>query len=350
MSAETRTLAQHGGWPGVLRPLLDGVDISADMAAAAMSEILSGTATSAQISAFIVALRMKGESVDEMAGMVRAMLDAATPLDVGADAIDIVGTGGAPSRRRAALNVSTIACFVAAGAGAVVCKHGNRAASSTSGSFDLLEALGVPVDLAPETVVHCVREAGVGFAFARTFHPAMRHAAPVRAEIGVPTVFNVLGPLAHPGKLRRQVIGVPDPAMADRMVRVLGATGSVHAMVVSGDGDLDELTTTGTSVVHEWRDRDVHRYEVTPDDVGLARATAADLLGGDASANKYVAEQVLDGVRGAARDIVVFNAAAGLVVAGLAADLRAGVTAAQASIDTGAARASLERLLEVARG
>jgi anthranilate phosphoribosyltransferase len=349
MSVESRALEQHGGWPGVLRPLLDGVDVPAETAAAAMTEILAGRATTAQISAFIVALRMKGETVDEMAGMVRAMLAAAAPLELGVDAIDIVGTGGGPTRRTAALNVSTIACFVAAGAGATVCKHGNRAASSTSGSFDLLEALGLPVDLPPATVVRCVREAGIGFAFARTFHPAMRHAAPVRAEIGVPTVFNVLGPLAHPGRLRRQVIGVPDPSMADRMVRVLGATGSVHAMVVSGDGNLDELTTTGSSVVHEWRDGEVRTYEVTPEDAGLARAALTDLPGGDASTNKYVAEQVLDGVAGPARDIVAFNAAAGLVVAGVAPDLQAGVKAAQASIDTGAARASLDRLLAVAR-
>jgi anthranilate phosphoribosyltransferase len=342
-------LDDHGGWPAVLRPLLDRVDLSPDVAAAAMGEILAGSATSAQIAAFIVALRMKGETVDEMAGMVRAMLDAATPLDLGVDAIDIVGTGGAPARRKAALNVSTIACFVAAGAGAAVCKHGNRAASSTSGSFDLLEALGVPVDLPPATLVRCVREAGVGFAFARTFHPAMRHAAPVRAEIGVPTVFNVLGPLAHPGRVRRQVIGVPDPAMADRMVRVLAATGSVHAMVVSGAGNLDELTTTGVSSVHEWRDGAVRRFEVTPEDVGLPRATPDQLAGGDATVNRTVAEAVLAGEPGPARDIVVFNAAAGLVVAAVADDLAAGVAAAQKSIDSGAARAALDRLLTVAR-
>jgi anthranilate phosphoribosyltransferase len=342
-------LEDLGGWPGVLRPLLDGKDLPADTAAAAMGEVLAGNATSAQISAFIVALRMKGESVDEMAGMVRAMLDAAAPLDLGVDAIDIVGTGGAPARRKAALNVSTIACFVAAGAGASVCKHGNRAASSTSGSFDLLEALGLPVDLAPAVVARCVREAGVGFAFARTFHPAMRHAAPVRAEIGVPTVFNVLGPLAHPGRVHRQVIGVPDPAMAERMLRVLAATGSVHAMVVSGAGNLDELTTTGTSLVHELRDGELRRYEVEPEDVGLARATPDQLAGGDASANRALAEQVLAGEHGAARDIVLFNAGAGLVVAGVAPDLRAGVDAARAPVDSGAAAAALARLLAVAR-
>jgi anthranilate phosphoribosyltransferase len=284
-----------------------------------------------------------------MAGMVHAMLDAAAPLELGVDAIDIVGTGGAPARRKAALNVSTIACFVAAGAGASVCKHGNRAASSTSGSFDLLEALGVPVDLPAATVVRCVQEAGVGFAFARAFHPAMRHAAPVRAEIGVPTVFNVLGPLSHPGHLRRQVIGVPDPAMAERMVRVLAATGSVHAMVVSGHDSLDELSTTGPSIVHEWCDGELRRYEVTPEDVGLARATPESLAGGDAQANVARAKQVLSGEPGAVRDIVVLNAAAGLVVAGIADDLTAGVVAAQASIDEGRAAAALDRLLEVAQ-
>jgi anthranilate phosphoribosyltransferase len=342
-------LDELGGWPGVLRPLLDRQDLPAETAAAAMGEILAGSATSAQIAAFIVALRMKGETVDEMAGMVRAMLDAAAPLDLGVDAIDIVGTGGAPARRKAALNVSTIACFVAAGAGASVCKHGNRAASSTSGSFDLLEALGLPIDLSPAMVARCVREAGVGFAFARTFHPAMRHAAPVRAEIGVPTVFNVLGPLAHPGRVRRQVVGVPDEAMAELMLRVLAATGSVHAMVVSGEGNLDELSTTGTSVVHEWRDGSVRRYEVVPEDVGLARATLDQLAGGDATANRALAEQVLGGEPGPARDIVLFNAGAGLVVAGIAADLAAGVERAAASVDSGAAAAALTRLLEVAR-
>jgi anthranilate phosphoribosyltransferase len=343
-------LDELGGWPGVLRPLLDGNDIPAATAAAAMHEILAGDATSAQIAAFIVALRMKGETVDEMAGMVRAMLEAATPLDLGVDAIDIVGTGGAPSRRTAAFNVSTIACFVAAGAGAYVCKHGNRAASSTSGSFDLLEALGLPVDVPPATVARCVREAHVGFAFARAFHPAMRHAAPVRAEIGVPTVFNVLGPLAHPGHVRRQVIGVPDPAMAERMLGVLVATGSVHAMVVSGEGSLDELTTTGPSLVHEWRDGELRRYEVTPEDVGLARATPDQIAGGDAAANRALAEKVLAGEPGPARDIVLLNAGAGLVVAGVATDLAAGVEAARAAVDTGAAAHALERLLAVANG
>jgi anthranilate phosphoribosyltransferase len=230
----------------------------------------------------------------------------------------------------------------------VVCKHGNRAASSTSGSFDLLEALGVPMTLDPDAVVRCVREAGIGFAFARAFHPAMRHAAPVRGEIGIPTVFNVLGPLAHPGHVHRQVVGVGDVGMAARMVEVLGATGSVHAMVVSGDGQLDELSTTGPSVVHEWRDGEVCRYEVVPEDLGLDRATPADILGGDPASNVTLAKRVLAGEPGPVRDIVVLNAGAALVVAGVAPDLPAGVVAAQASLDTGAAAGALDRLLEVA--
>ncbi|HEV8298380.1 MAG TPA: anthranilate phosphoribosyltransferase [Acidimicrobiales bacterium] len=342
-------LQDHGGWPGVLRPVVDGHDLSADAAAAAMGAILNGEASGAQIAAFIVALRMKGETVDEMAGMVRAMLDAATPLELDADVIDIVGTGGSPSRRGAALNVSTMACFVAAGAGAVVCKHGNRAASSTSGSFDLLEMLGLPMDLDAAGVARCVREARVGFAFARAFHPAMRHAAPVRAEIGIPTVFNLLGPLAHPGHVRRQVLGVADPSMAERMVRVLAATGSVHSMVVSGPGNLDELSTTGLSTVHHWHDGELHHYELAPEDVGLRRASMGDLVGGNSATNAAIARSVLRGDPGPMRDIVVLNAAAGLVVADVVDDLAVGVTRAQASIDSGAAQAALDTLLAVSR-
>ena len=341
------TLEGLGGWPGVLRPLLDRRDLPADTAGAAMQCILDGEATSAQIAAFIVALRMKGESVDEMVGMVRAMLEHAAPLIVPESSIDIVGTGGSPSRRTGALNVSTIACFVAAGAGATVCKHGNRAASSTSGSFDLLEGLGLPMDLEPADVERCVREAGIGFAFARAFHPAMRHAAPVRAEIGVPTVFNVLGPLAHPGRVRRQVLGVGDASMATRMVGVLAATGSVHALVVTGHGSLDELSTTGPSTVHELRDGAVHTYAVAPEQVGLATARPEHLVGGDAAANVQIATRVLAGDPGPVRDIVVLNAGAGLLVSGLVPDLAAGVDAAQRSIDTGAAAEALTRLLAV---
>ena len=293
-------------------------------------------------------LRMKGETVVEMTGMVRSMYAAATPLDLGSltdVAIDIVGAGGAPSRQQAALNVSTMACFVAAGAGAVVCKHGNRKASSTSGAFDFLSAIGIPDDVAPSTVVRCVHTAGVGFAFARTFHPAMRFAAPVRAEIGIPTVFNILGPLANPARVRRQVIGVSNAVQAEKMIRVLQANGALHVLAVTGDGPLDELALTGESNIFELVNGEIRTYGVTPESVGLDRVAAVG--GGDATHNAELFLAMLDGARGPVRDIVSLNAAAGLLVAGIVGDLGSGVRAAQASIDSGAARAAHERLLAV---
>jgi anthranilate phosphoribosyltransferase len=339
-----------GGWPGVLRPLTQGASLSVEAAGLAMREILEGNASAAQIAAFIVGLRIKGETVDEMLGMVRAMYDAATPLDIAPftdSAIDIVGAGGAPSRQQAALNVSTMACFVAAGAGAVVCKHGNRKASSTSGAFDFLAAIGIPDDLSPADVARCVREAGVGFAFARTFHPAMRYAAPVRAEIGIPTVFNILGPLANPAHLRRQVIGVSDTIQADKMIRVLEANGAHHVLVVTGDGPLDELALTGESNIHELVDGAIRTYGVTPESVGLDRVGPLAIDGGDAARNASLFAALLDGARGPVRDIVALNAAAGLLVAGIVPDLRAGVEAAHESVDSGAAAAAYQRLLDV---
>ncbi len=230
------TLEDHGGWPGVLGALTEGDDISSDAAEAVLSTVLAGEATDAQLAAFLVALRQKGETVAEMSGLVRAMRAAAVPLDVPEHTVDLVGAGGSALGRRAALNVSTMASFVVAGAGATVCKHGNRKASSTSGSFDVLEALGVRIDLTPDGVERCVAEVGVAFAFAPTFHPAMRFAGPVRAQLGIPTVFNILGPLSHPGLLTRQVVGVPDVETGRRMAEVLSATGSTRAMVVTGDG------------------------------------------------------------------------------------------------------------------
>ncbi len=342
------TLDDHGGWPVVLGALAAGDDIGADAAEAVLATVLAGEATDAQLAAFLVALRQKGETVEEMTGMVRAMRTAAVPLELPEDTIDLVGAGGSQLGREAALNVSTMASFVAAGAGATVCKHGNRRASSTSGSFDVLEGLGVEIELGPEGVEACVREVGVGFAFARTFHPAMRFAGPVRAQLGIPTVFNVLGPLSHPGRLTRQVVGVPDPAVGRRMAEVLLATGSVLAMVVTGDGGLDELSTTGPNVVHEIRDGAVSTSELVPDDLGLARATIDELRGGDAEANAAIARRVLSGEVGPYRDIVVLNAAAGLVVAGVASDLVDGIERAMASIDSGAAADRLARLVDLA--
>jgi len=336
-----------GGWKQVLGRLVEGQDLDGPVAAAVLREVLSGEATPAQIAGFVVALRMKGETVDEVSGMVDAMLGAADPLEIPADidAIDIVGTGGSPSRRAAALNVSTMASFVAAGAGAKVCKHGNRRASSTSGSFDLLEALGVVVDLDAAAVVRCVTEVGVAFCFARGFHPAMRHAGPVRAELGIPTVFNLLGPLSHPGRVQRQVIGVSDPRVAELVIGVVESRGAPRVMVVHGHDQLDELTTTGPSTVHELRDGDRRTYELDPTALGLEIVDAAALRGGTPAENAAIAHRVLQGQPGPVRDIVTLNAAAGLVVSGLVDELADGLELARASIDEGRAAAKLAGLV-----
>jgi len=338
-----------GGWRQLLSSLTAGQDLTAEQGRAAMETILAGDATPAQIAGYIVALRMKGEAVDEVTGMVEAMLDAAAPitLPAGVDAIDIVGTGGAPSRRVHALNVSTISCFVAAGAGAKVCKHGNRKASSTSGSTDLLDALGIGIELDGPGVARCIDEVGVGFCFARTFHPAMRHAGPVRAELGVPTVFNFLGPLSNPARVRRQVVGVADLRVAPTVVGVLRARAFARAMVVHGHDQMDEITLTGPSTVFELRDGDVREYELLPEAYGLQRATPEELKGGDADTNASIARAVLGGDRGPYRDIVLLNAAAGLVVAGVVDELGDGIDAAQASIDGGKAAATLDALIAV---
>jgi anthranilate phosphoribosyltransferase len=316
-----------------------------------MAEILDDAATPAQIAGFIIALRMKGETAGEMTGLVRAMLEVAerVPIDP-AGLVDTCGTGGSASRRSAAFNVSTIAAFVIAGAGVRVCKHGNRGLSSTSGSFDLLEALGVRIDLGPEEVAACIEEAGIGFCFAPRFHPAMRHAGPPRRELGVPTVFNFLGPLANPARVTRQVVGVSDPHMAEIMAGVLKANGAQRAMVVCGRDGLDELTTTSTSAVLDIDGDSVTAYEVKPRDLGLAPATLEQLAGGHAAANAALARKILAGEPGPHRDIVVLNAAAGLVVGDKAADLEAGIELAAAAIDDGRAAATLDRLVEVAQG
>lgn len=343
------TLTELGGWPAVLAPLLAGEDLTSTQAAAALAEVLEGAATPAQTAAFIVGLRCKGETVEEMTGLVRAMLDAAeaVPLPAGVDPVDTCGTGGAPSRRRHAVNVSTMAAFVIAGAGATVCKHGGRAASATSSSADLLEALGVVIDLGPSGVARCVSEAGMGFCFAPRFHAAMRHAGPVRRELGVPTVFNFLGPLANPAGVRRQVLGVSDPRMAETMLGVLEGKGAERALVVCGHDGLDELTTTTTSTVLELRDGAVRSYVVDPTQLGLRRVDPAELAGGDVAANVALTHAVLGGEPGPHRDIVVLNAAAGLVAAGVVDDLPAGVEAAAAAIDDGRAAAVLDRLVTV---
>ncbi|CAB4323988.1 MAG: anthranilate phosphoribosyltransferase [Actinobacteria bacterium] len=346
---EASELEPFGGWSGLIGTVMNGEDLTGDQSGAALREILRGAATDAQIAAFIVALRMKGETIAEVTGLVGAMMESAAPIElpIGPDPIDIVGTGGAPTRRLHALNVSTMASFVAAGAGARVVKHGNRKASSTSGSFDLLEALGVAVELDGAGVARCVAEAGIGFCFARSFHPAMRHVGPVRTQLGVPTVFNYLGPLSHPAGVLRQVIGVSDPRLAATVVGVLAQRGSPRAMVVTGSDGMDELTTTGPSTLHELRDGSVSSRQFDPGEVGIAVVAPSAIAGGDAAANARIAERVFGAESGAHRDIVCLNAAAGLVVGGVVDDLATGVAAAQRSIDSGAARRVLDRLVEV---
>jgi anthranilate phosphoribosyltransferase len=344
--------AALGGWPGVLGRLCSGDNLTGDEAGAALGEVLSGAATAAQIAAFVTALHMKGETVDELAGLVRAMLAHAERLELPGELVDTCGTGGDRSR---SINVSTIAALVVAGAGARVCKHGGRAASSAAGSADVLEALGVVVDLGPRGVAQCVQEVGMGFCFAPRFHPAMRHAISVRRELGVPTVFNFLGPLANPARARYQVVGVSDPAMAEKMLGVLVANGAARAMVVYGGDGLDELSTTGPSTVLEavvpqpGAEPELRTFSVDPVQLGLALATMEDLRGGDAATNAQAVRRVLGGDKGPHRDIALLNAAAALVVCGRAADFGEGLSLAGDVVDDGRAEAVLVGLVRVSR-
>jgi len=338
-------LEEHGGWPALLSALLDRRDLSAAQARAAMGTILAGEATAAQLIGFVVALRAKGETPEELSGLLDAVLANATlvPLsdELRNSAVDIVGTGGDRSH---SINVSTMAAIVTAGAGVPVCKHGARAASSKCGAADVLEALGVAIDLTPQGVLRCVERAGIGFCLAPSFHPAFRFAAPSRREIGIPTVFNLLGPMANPGRVRRQLIGVANPAVAERMLASLRIHGSVKAWVVHGSG-LDELTTTGTSTVLALEDDHVYTFEVDPVRLGLAPAITEELEGGEPAQNADAVRRVLAGEHGAHRNIVVLNAGAGLVVAGRVATLPEGMELATAAIDSGAAAATLDRFV-----
>lgn len=328
----------------VLAKLVRRVDIDADELETAFGEILAGRASDIEAAGFAVALRTKGETITELAAMVRTMLRFATTIDVADGAIDTCGTGG---DRAGTVNVSTIAALVAAGAGARVVKHGNRAASSQCGSADVLEALGVPIELGPAGVERCVAEVGVGFCLAQRYHPALRFMGPARRELGVPTTFNFLGPLANPARVRRQTVGVSDPTMAERVVAVLEANGTQHAWVFHGDDGLDELTTTSTSTVYELRDGAVRRFTLDPSELGIARAETRDLAGGDATANADAVRAVLDGKPGPVRDIALLNAAAALVVAGSADDVSEAFDLARAAVDNGAAARVLEEWLRV---
>lgn len=337
-TAEART------WPDVLAALLAGQDLSSGAAAWAMDRIMTGDATDAQIAGFAVALRAKGETVDEVTGLVRTMYQHAHLIDVPGPAVDLVGTGGDRART---VNISTMAAIVVAGTGATVVKHGNRAASSACGSSDVLERLGISLDLTPARVAEVAAEAGITFCFAVTFHPAMRHTAAVRRELGVATPFNFLGPLTNPARVRAQATGVADPRMAPVMAGVLAERGS-SALVFRGDDGLDELTTTTTSRVWIVRDGTVREETFDPRSAGLALTTAESLRGADAAHNADVARRVLDGERGPVRDAVLLNAAAALAALHprdepLPAQLAAGIATAAEAIDSGAAKAALSR-------
>jgi anthranilate phosphoribosyltransferase len=332
----------------VLTPILArvtrGTELLPEEIAAAMAEILEGRVADVQAAGFIVALRTKGESVDELAALVRTMHQYAEHVDVAAGAIDTCGTGG---DRSGTINVSTMAALIAAGAGARVVKHGNRAQSSKCGSADVLEALGVAIALGPAGVARCVEEAGMGFCLAPRYHPAMRYLGPARKELGVPTTFNFLGPLANPARVKRQAVGVSDDTMAVKMLGALAELGAVEAMVFHGDDGLDELTTTTTSTVYHLVDGEVRSSTVDPTTFGIGRVDVSALAGGDAPQNARAVRAVLDGAPGPHRDIAVLNAAAALVVAGIAPDIGAGVQAATASLDDGRAARALDTLVAV---
>jgi anthranilate phosphoribosyltransferase len=338
-------------WPGIMATLVAGRDLDDDQARGAIMGVLDGTAGDARLAALLVGLAAKGVTSPELAAMVDVMVTMAEPLPLTdpSAVVDIVGTGGAERRRSAALNVSTMACFVAAGAGATICKHGNRRASSTSGSFDLLEQLGVPTDLDAAGVRRCVDEVGVGFAFARMFHPAMRHAAAVRSTLGIPTVFNVLGPLAHPAGVTRSVLGVSDPALAPLMADVMRRRGAERAMVVCGHGDTDELVTTGPTLVHELRDGEVQVFEFDPASVGLTVVDPTAVAGGSPERNADIARDVFAGREGPMADMVALNAAAALVVAGAADSITDGLDMARTALADGAAAARLDALVGLGR-
>lgn len=336
-------------WPDVLGALVAGEDLSPAQASWAMGEILAGEATPAQIAGFVVALRAKGETIEELTGLVDAMYGVMTPISVPGRLLDVVGTGG---DRSFSVNISTMSAIVAAGAGARVVKHGNRSASSQAGTADVLEALGVRLDLPADRVAEVATEAGITFCFAAAFHPAMRHAAVPRKELGIGTAFNVLGPLANPTRPAAQAIGCADPRLAPVMAGVFAARG-VDAWVFRGDDGLDELTTTTTSSLWTVHDGVVRTTTVDPSALGLAPATAEDLRGGDATHNAGVVRQLLEGRTGPVRDAVLLNAGAALAVYDLPDKpveeaLAAGIARAAEAIDSGAAQATLDRWIAVA--
>ena len=337
-------MAEAADFKALIGRVAGGAALSADEAHAAFDAMMAGAATPAQMGGLLMALRVRGETVDEITGGARAMRARALRIDAPEGAIDTCGTGG---DGKGTFNISTAAALVVAGCGVPVAKHGNRALSSRSGSADLLTALGVDVDADMALVRAALWEAGIGFLMAPRHHGAMRHVAPTRRELGTRTLFNLLGPLANPAGARRQLIGVFDPKRARDMALVLRNLGSERAWIVHGSDGIDELTTTGPSTVVALEDGVLRGFEVTPEDTGLPRAAPEDLAGRDAARTAAIVRAVLDGAPGPARDVVVLNAAAALTVAGRAADLKEGATLAAQAIDGGKAAAALARLVAI---
>jgi len=320
-----------------LETVVSRLNLTPDEAEAAMSSILSGEASTAQIAAFLVAMRMKGETAGEVLGFARAMRRKAQRIDAGPDARPLLDTCGTGGDGAGTFNISTVAAFVAAGAGVYVAKHGNRSISSRCGSADLMEALGVKIALAPDQMARCIREIGIGFLFAPAIHTATKHAQPARLELKMRTFFNLLGPLTNPAGASAQLAGAPSAEAAALMAEALAALGLERGFVVHGADGLDEITTSGPTLVFEIRDGKVSRSTLTPEDFGVPRATIGELRGGDRDANRAIARSILAGTRGPRRDIVLVNAAAALVAVGRARDLGEAMSLAAESIDSGAA-------------
>lgn len=321
-----------------------GSTLTREEAAHAFDKMMSGEATPAQMGAFLMALRLRGETVEEITGAVSTMRAKMLTVVAPKDAIDVVGTGGDAS---GSYNISTCAAFIVAGAGVPVAKHGNRALSSKSGAADVLAALGVKIELEPAAISRCIREAGIGFMFAPSHHPAMKHVGPTRVELGTRTIFNLLGPLSNPAGVKRQIVGVFARPWIEPLATVLGALGSERAIVVHGSDGLDEITTSGPTFVAELSDGKVKTYEIKPEDVGLKRAKPEELRGGGAMHNAEALRGVLAAKSGAFRDVALLNAAAALLVADKAKSLKEGLELAAKSVDTGAARKRLDRLVEI---
>lgn len=320
-----------------------GESLSIEDARDAFSIIMSGEATLAQIGGFLMALRVRGETVPEIAGAVGVMREKMLRVEAPAHAVDIVGTGGDGMKT---YNISTLASLIVAGAGVPVAKHGNRALSSKSGAADALTALGVKLDIGPEAIATCIREAGIGFMFAQLHHSAMRHVGPARAELGTRTIFNILGPLANPASVKRQLVGVFSPQWLHPIAETLRELGSESVWVVHGSG-LDEITTTGTTDVVALEDGKIRAFKLTPADFGVETAKLDDIRGGDGEENARALRAVLDGEKNAYRDIALANAAASLVVAGVAEDIKSGMTLAIESLESGATAGALDKLIAV---